>query len=299
MNGPLPRPTDVLILSRNVAIYSTRRLTEAFRARDREVTVLDPAAVGIHLSPGGTVLAAGGSPLGPPRVAVPRIGITVTEHALVVLTGLEALGVPLTAGSRAVALSRDKMLCLQTLSAAGLPVPPTALARQAPDAEWAVAAVGGPPVVLKFLTGTHGVGVFLAESVEAARTILDAMWGIERNLLVQRFVRAAAGRDIRLFVVAGEVRAAIRRIAPAGSFRAGLHSGGRAEAHTPSPEHRALAERAASALGLPIAGVDLLEGEEGPLVCEVNSSPGLEGIEDATGVDLAGMIADEALRISR
>ncbi|MCU0727945.1 MAG: RimK family alpha-L-glutamate ligase [Planctomycetes bacterium] len=289
---------DVLILSRNVAIYSTRRLTEAFRARGFAVRALDPAAIGVRLGPEGPSLATAGLSLPLPAVAVPRIGVQVTEHALAVLAQLELLGVPLTAGSRAVHASRDKMLALQTLAAAGLPVPPTALARQSPDADWAVSAVGGPPVVLKFLTGTHGVGVFLAESVDAARTVLDAMWGIERNLLVQKFVKSAAGRDVRLFVVGGEVRAAMRRFAPPGAFRAGLHSGGRAEALVPEPALADLAVRAAAALDLSIAGVDLLESEDGPLVNEVNSSPGLEGIEDATGVDLAATIADHALALA-
>jgi ribosomal protein S6--L-glutamate ligase len=177
-------------------------------------------------------------------------------------------------------------------------VPPTALVRETPDSDWAVATVGGPPVVLKFLSGTHGTGVFLAESLDAARTILEAMWGIEKNLLVQRYIGAAAGRDLRLFVIGDEVVATIRRTAPPGSFKANLHQGGRAEVVTPDPASVDLARAAAGAIGLHVAGVDLLESEDGPLVTEVNASPGLEGVEDATGLDIAGAVADAALALA-
>ena len=289
---------SILILSRNVAIYSTRRLTEAFRARGCRSTVVDPFAIGLSVREGHLSIAASGRDADLPRVAVPRIGFGVTEHALAVVRQLEAVGVPLTAGSRAIAASRDKMTGLQTLAAAGLPVPDTTLVRQPEDVEWAIERVGGAPVVLKFLAGTHGVGVFLAESVEAARTVLEAMWGVEKNLLVQRFVRAAAGRDLRLFVVDGQVVAGMRRIGAEGSLRANLHHGGRAEAFDPPPGIRELAIRAAAAFGLVVAGVDLLEDESGPLLSEVNSSPGLEGIEEVSGVDVAGAIADAALALT-
>jgi len=205
--------------------------------------------------------------------------------------------VPLTAPSRAVEVARDKAHCLRALADAGLPIPRTALVRQESDVEWAIDAVGGPPVVLKFPRGTHGVGVFLAETLEGARTVLEAMWGVERNLLVQRYVSASAGRDVRLFVVGDDVVAAIGRRAPEGSFRSNLHHGGRAEAIEPDDSLTDLALRAAGALGLRVAGIDVLLSEDGPLLIEANSSPGLEGIEDATGIDVAGTIADCALRL--
>jgi len=170
--------------------------------------------------------------------------------------------------------------------------------RETPDSDWAVAAVGGPPVVLKVLSGTHGTGVFLAESLDAARTILEAMWGIEQNLIVQRYIGAAAGRDLRLFVIGKEVAASIRRTAPPGSFKANLHQGGRAEAVTPDAECIEMALAAARTTGLHVAGVDLLESGDGPLVTEVNASPGLEGVEDATGRDIAGALADAALALA-
>jgi ribosomal protein S6--L-glutamate ligase len=254
--------------------------------------------VGIAIRDGRLALAASGREPGRPEVVVPRVGFGVTEHALAVVRQMEGLGIPVTAGSGAIAACRDKMTGLQVLARAGLPVPDTALVRQPGDADWAIDSVGGPPVVLKFLSGTHGVGVFLAESAEAARTVLEAMWGVEKNLLVQRYVRAAAGRDLRLFVVAGRVVAGMRRIGPEGSLRANLHHGGRAEAYEPSAEIASLATRAADAVGLPIAGVDVLEDENGPLLTEVNSSPGLEGIEEASGVDVAGGIADAALALA-
>lgn len=289
---------DALILSRNVAIYSTRRLTEAFRTRGRRTSVLDPCSIGVCVDGGAPPLVSNGSGLPMPRVVIPRIGHAATEHALAVVRRFETLGIPLTAGSRGILASRDKMHALTELSAAEIPVPPTALVRQASDVGFAVESVGGPPVVLKFLTGTHGVGVFLADSLDAARTVLEAMWELEKNLLVQRFVRSAAGRDLRLFVVAGRVVAAMRRIGAEGSFRANLHHGGRAEAIRPDAALADLAVRAAEVFGLSVAGVDVLESEEGPLVTEVNSSPGLEGIEDATGVDVAGAIADASLAIA-
>jgi ribosomal protein S6--L-glutamate ligase len=219
-------------------------------------------------------------------------------HALAVLRQFELTGVPTTAAAKAVALARDKMESLQVLSAAGLAVPETVLVREESDADWAVSSVGGPPVVLKFLSGTHGTGVFLAESTDAARTVLTAMWGVEQNLIVQRYVRAAAGRDLRLLVVDGEVVAAIRRTAPPGSFKANLHGGGSAEAVSPPDDAVAVALAAAKKIGLAVAGVDLLEGEDGLLVTEVNASPGLEGVEDATGIDVADRIAACALRLS-
>jgi ribosomal protein S6--L-glutamate ligase len=286
-----------LILSRNVAIYSTRRLTEAFRQTGRRANVLDPAAVGLLLD-GEVVAAVGGETIPRPEVLVPRVGIAFTEHALAAIRHFEALGVPTTAGSDAIRTARDKMRSLQVLAEAGLPVPRTALVREVPDAEWAVEAVGGPPVVLKFLAGTHGTGVFKADTLDAARTILEAMWGIEKNLLVQHFVHSAAGRDLRLFVAGGEVVAAIRRTGPAGSFRSNLHLGGSAEAVEPDPDLVRLAVDAAKCIGLGVAGVDLLEGEEGPLVTEVNASPGLEGVEDATGIDVAAAVVSTALSIA-
>lgn len=288
----------VLLLSRNVAIYSTRRLTEAFRARGRSTVVLDPAAIGIRVGDGDAEAVGNGEPLADPEVLVPRIGFAVTEHAALVLAYFEGRGVPTTATARAVRTSRDKMRCLQRLTEAGLPVPPTTLVRRAEDADWAVDRVGGPPVVMKLLSGTHGVGVFLAESREAARTVLDAMLGIDRNLLVQRYVQSAAGRDLRLLVVGEEVVAAIRREAPPGSFRANIHHGGRATAVEPGTEAVDLALRSTRAVGLSVAGVDLLEDDGRWLVNEVNSSPGLEGVEAATGVDVAGRIADHALRLA-
>ncbi len=289
---------DALILSRNVAIYSTRRLTEAFRARGRRAVVMDPASISVRLPGDPGLFTDGGSPLPLPRVVVPRIGHGITDHALAVLRRLETAGVPLTAGSGAVRDSRDKMCTLERLAAAGLPVPRTVLLLSPSGIDWAVEAVGGPPVVMKFLSGTHGVGVFLVESLESARSLLEALWEMGRNVLVQHYVGGTAGHDLRFLVVGDRVPAAIRRHAPPGTFRANLHLGGRAEPLDPDPDLVHLALAAARALDLGIAGVDILEGEEGPLLLEVNSSPGLEGIEEATGVDVAAEIVDAALCVA-
>lgn len=290
---------SILILSRNVAIYSTRRLSEAFRARGAQVTIADPASVGLAIGARPALALDGGArSLPKPAVVVPRIGAVATDHALAVLRAIEADEIPLTATADGVRAARDKGETLQRLAAAGLPIPRTVFVRQAEDVPWAVDAVGGPPVVLKRRTGTHGVGVMLAESVDSARAILESMWEADLSFIVQEFVEGAAGRDLRILVVEDRLTLAIRRIAPPGSFRSNLHSGGRAEGCVPPNDAVDLALAAAEEIELPVAGVDLLESEDGFLLCEVNASPGLEGIEDATGVDVAADIADLALDLA-
>jgi ribosomal protein S6--L-glutamate ligase len=210
-------------------------------------------------------------------LVVPRIGTTITEYGLAVIHHFELIGVPVLNTSGAVYRARDKLRSLQVLASSGVPIPPTLMARNPESVEWCIDQLGGPPVVLKLLQGTQGVGVMLAESLPAAEAILDAMWGLNQNILVQKFIAESRGKDVRCIVVGERVVGAMRRVARPGSFRSNIHRGGRGEGLDPVPPE---VERVAS-------GVDMLESGDGPLVTEVNVSPGLEGIEAATGKDLA------------
>ncbi len=279
----------LLLLSRSPAIYSTRRLLEACDAEGLDVVVADPLDLALLLPADGkaAIHSAAHSVQGVDLV-LPRIGTTITEYGLAVLHHFERMGIPVLNASGPVYRARDKLRSLQTLVAAGVPVPPTVMARSPESVEWCIEQLGGPPVVLKLLQGTQGVGVMLAESVTAAEAILDAMWGLNQNILVQKFIAESRGKDLRCIVVGGRVVAAMRRVARAGSFRSNIHRGGRGEGVDPvPPEIEKVAVEASRAIGLDISGVDLLEGRNGPLVTEVNVSPGLEGIEAATEKDIA------------
>ena len=289
-----------LVLSRSSAIYSTRRLLEACDEVGVDVVVADPLDLALLLPAGGkpSIHSAAHSVQNVDLV-VPRIGTTITEYGLAVLHHFELMGVPVLNSSSAVYRARDKLRSLQVLVDHGVPVPPTLMARSPESIEWCIEQLGGPPVILKLLQGTQGVGVMLAESLTAAEAILDAMWGLNQNILVQKFIAESRGRDLRCIVVGDRVVAAMRRVARAGSFRSNIHRGGRGEMVDPGPkEIERVAVAASRALGLTISGVDLLEGADGPLVTEVNVSPGLEGIEAATGRDLAGEIVRYAKKFA-
>ncbi len=286
-----------LLLSRNPSLYSTRRLLEACEREGVDGRVVDPLDIAMLLPhEGPPSLHHGAGPLTGVDLVVPRIGTTITEYGLAVLHHFELTGVPTLNTSRAVYRARDKLRSLQVLAAHGVRVPPTLMARNPDHVEWCIDQLGGAPVVLKLLQGTQGVGVMLAESTDAAEAILDAMWGLGQNILVQKFIADSRGRDVRAIVVGGRVVACMRRVARPGSFRSNIHRGGKGEAVDPVPadvERTAVA--AAEAIGLNVAGVDMLESATGPLVTEVNVSPGLEGIEFATGRDIAG----EMIRYAR
>ena len=289
----------VLILSRNPRLYSTRRQIEAFRGRRHAVEVVDPLDCELFMEKGRHVVLHKGEPLEGFSLAVPRISTNITEYGLAVLHQLEIQGIPVLNGALAIMRARDKLRCLQILSKRGIDIPKTMLIRHPKSLEASVARVEGPPVILKLLQGTQGVGVMLAESVKSAESVLDTLWGLGQNLIVQRFVAESRGKDIRAFVVGGEVVAAMRRRAKEGEFRSNIHRGGVGEAIPKLPEaYERAAVRAARVLGLNVAGVDMLESLEGPLVMEVNASPGLEGIETTTGVDIAGRIADFGARFA-
>jgi ribosomal protein S6--L-glutamate ligase len=282
------KPLRIAILSRNPELYSTRRLVEAAGARGAEVQVLDTLHCVVKVSKKKPEVLFRGHPLPPFDGVVPRIGASITFYGLAVLRQFEMMGVFPANESQAIARSRDKLRSLQLFSRHDIGIPPTAFARSPEDVRQAIGRVGGAPVILKLLEGTQGMGVILAESVKSAESVLDAMHSLKQNILIQKFVAEARGVDYRAIVIGGRVVAAMERRAVEGEFRSNLHRGGSATAVELDPEFERTALAAAEVLGLNIAGVDLLPSDDGPMVLEVNSSPGLKGIESATGLDVAG-----------
>jgi ribosomal protein S6--L-glutamate ligase len=287
---------QIVILSRQPALYSTRALGEAARARGHTVRVLDTLQFDIHVSRRSAELFYQGEPVGPVDAVIPRIGASITSFGLAVVRQFEMMGVYCLNESQAIARSRDKLRSLQLLSRHDIGLPPTVYTRQAAHIPDCVGKVDGPPVVVKLLQGTQGVGVVLAESTAAASSVIEAFHGLEQEILIQKFIREASGADIRALVVGGKVVAAMKRQASAGEFRSNMHRGGKAKKIRLAVEYRRTAIAAARVLGLTVAGVDLLESDEGPMVMEVNSSPGLEGIQKTTGVDVAGAVIEHIER---
>jgi ribosomal protein S6--L-glutamate ligase len=285
----------IVILSRNPALYSTSRLAEACQARRAAVSVLDPLHCVVKLSRKRPEVHHNGERITGPDGVVPRIGASITFYGLAVLRQFEMMGVFPANDSLAIAKSRDKLRALQLLSRHDIGIPPTAFARRREDVRSAIRKVGGTPVILKVLEGTQGTGVMLAESVKSAESVLDAMHSLGQNILIQAFVAESQGVDYRAIVVGSKVVAAMVRQAGEGEFRSNLHRGGTARGVVLEPQFEETAVHAAQVLGLNIAGVDMIAAREGPMVLEVNSSPGLGGIEAATGIDVAGAMIDFVL----
>jgi ribosomal protein S6--L-glutamate ligase len=284
------------ILSRNATLYSTRALVEAARGRGHDVDVLDTLLFDIRVSRRNPELFYEGNPVGHYDAIIPRIGASITFFGLAVVRQFEMLGVYCVNESQAIARSRDKLRCLQILSRHDIGMPPTVYTRQAEHVPGCIDRVDGPPVVVKLLQGTQGIGVVLAESTRAASSVIEAFHGLEQNILIQKFIRESKGSDIRAIVVGRKVVAAMRRQAVAGEFRSNLHRGGVTRKIRLPAEYRKTALAAARVLGLRVAGVDLIESAEGPMVMEVNSSPGLEGIQKTTEVDVAAAIIEHIER---
>ncbi|HKR77874.1 MAG TPA: 30S ribosomal protein S6--L-glutamate ligase [Rhodanobacter sp.] len=282
----------IAILSRNARLYSTQRLVEAARARGHVVRVLDPLRCYVRIAPGSVAMRYKGKPVRELDAAIPRIGTQSTFYGTAVLRQLETMGVYTPNSSDAVLRARDKLRSLQILAAQGIAMPVTVFGDNPDDTEDLLAMLGEPPHVIKLNEGSQGTGVVLAEKRSASQSVIEAFRGLYANFLVQEFIAEAKGCDLRCFVVGGKVVAAMQREASAGDFRANLHRGGSAEAVKLSAAEKRIAVQAAAALGLGIAGVDLLRSDRGPLVLEVNASPGLEGIETVTGVDVAGAIIE-------
>lgn len=282
----------IAILSRNSDLYSTSRLVQAAQERGHEVGVYDPTlfAMGVSTQP---TLYFRGAPFTSADVdaVIPRIGASITFYGIAVVRQLEQMGIFCANESQAIARSRDKLRCLQVLSRHKIGMPPTEFVRAKADILPAIARLGGAPVILKVLEGTQGMGVILAETAKAAESMIEAFQSAKQNLLIQKFVKESKGHDIRAFVVGSRVVAAMRRSASApDEFRSNVHLGGKVTKLELSREYQETAVKAAQIVGLNIAGVDMLETSQGPSVMEVNSSPGLEGIEKATGVDVAGEV---------
>ena len=295
---PKKRRPLLVVLSRKKTLYSTRRLVESARARGMKTRVIDVLACNLVVEPGQPRVFVAGEELKDVAVAIPRIGASVTGAGLAVVRQLEAQGVPVVNGAAGIANSRDKLRALQLLAQAGIDVPRTVLARGGGDIKELVAHVGGLPAILKLIQGTQGVGVMIAHSEAEVESILATLWDLGQEILLQEFIAESRGRDVRALVVGDRVAGAMRCEAPSGEFRSNLHRGGEGSALELSAEYAQAAVRAARVLGLSVAGVDLLEAESGPKVMEVNSSPGFEGLERATRVDIAGAIVDHAVRLA-
>ncbi len=280
------------ILSRNTKLYSTKRLVEAARQRGHSVRVLDPLRCYMKIGVDAFEMHYKGVQIAGYDAVIPRIGASVTRYGTAVLRQFELMGTISPNGCDAILRARDKLRCHQMLAAEGIDFPKTVFGDNPDDTVDMLSMLGPPPHVIKLNEGSQGAGVMLTEKPSASRAVIEALRGLYAQFLVQEFVAEAKGADLRCFVVGGAVVAAMKRQAPDGDFRSNLHRGGSAVPAKPRKDEIDVAVRAARALGLGIAGVDLIRSKRGPLVLEVNSSPGLEGIEQATGVDIAGAIID-------
>lgn len=280
----------IALLTREPKNYSSRRLREAAEKRGHKIIPLNVLKMGIHLDADGPFLVYKNKPLSSYDAVIPRIGSSVTFYGTAVVRQFEQMGVFTLNGGHAITISRDKLRSLQILSRHKLGMPATAFVRDRKGILSAIEEVGGAPVVIKLLEGTQGIGVILAESTKIAEAIIETLQSTKQQVIIQKFVAESKGKDLRAFVIGDRVVAAMRRSAVGTEFRSNVHRGGTTEAVKLSPEFEATAVKAAHILGLRVAGVDMLEGKDGPQIMEVNSSPGLEGIEGATGLDIAGEI---------
>ncbi len=282
----------IAILSRNKSLYSTKALYEAGVSRGHEVRVIDYVRCHMEITSMRPAIFLGEEKLVGYDAVIPRIGATHTFFGCAVVRQFEMMGVYSVNESVAITRSRDKLRSLQLLARKGIGLPVTGFAHDPRATNALIDQVGGAPLVIKLLEGTQGVGVVLAETRQAAESVIEAFRGLHANILAQEYIKEARGADIRCLVVGGKVVAAMKRQGKEGEFRSNLHRGGSASVVKITPEERSTATRAANILGLNVAGVDLLRSNHGPVVMEVNSSPGLEGIQNTTGKDIAGMIID-------
>ncbi|MEM8502140.1 MAG: 30S ribosomal protein S6--L-glutamate ligase [Cyanobacteria bacterium P01_D01_bin.1] len=282
----------IAILSRDSSLYSTRRLKEAGESRGHTVEVIDYLRCYMNITAHNPQVLYQGRHLNDFDAVIPRIGASNTFYGTAVVRQFEMMEVFTPNTSQAILRARDKLHCLQILSKEGIGLPITGFAHSTKDIEGLVNIVGGAPLVIKLLEGTQGIGVVLAETHQAATSVIEAFRGLNANILIQEFIAEAKGADLRCFVINNRVVAAMKRQGAPGEFRSNLHRGGNAKRIKLTPEERSTAVRAAKAMGLSVAGVDLLRSNHGPVVMEVNSSPGLEGIEKATEMDVSGKIIE-------
>lgn len=282
----------IYILSRDPNLYSTKRLVEAALQREWKVRVIDFLKCSIEIIKGELKVNYLGEKLITPDAIIPRIGASRTFYGTAMVRHFEMMDVFSVTGSLAIKRSRDKLRSLQILSKNDIDMPKTVFASNMSNSKDVIALSGGAPLVLKILEGTQGVGVVLVDSEKAAKSVLDAFYGMDVNLLVQEFIEEAGGCDIRVLIVGGEVVGSMKRQGADGDFRSNLHQGGTASAHKLTRKEKSTALKAAKTMGLGVCGVDMIPSKRGPLVMEVNSSPGLEGIEKSTGIDIADKIME-------
>jgi ribosomal protein S6--L-glutamate ligase len=282
----------IAVLSRKQELYSTSRLFEAGEKRGHEMHVVNPLLCYMNITSHRPSIHYGGEKLEGFDAVIPRIGASVTFYGTAVVRQFEMMNVYCINESVAISRSRDKLRSFQLLARKGIGLPVTGFAHSTKFTDDLIDLVGGSPLVVKLLEGTQGIGVVLAETKKAAQSVIEAFRGLKANILVQEFIKESEASDIRCFVVGGKVVASMMRTGKKGEFRSNLHRGGTSALVKITPEERSTAVRAAKIMGLNVAGVDLLRANHGPVVMEVNSSPGLEGIEKATGIDVAGMIIE-------
>lgn len=287
------------VLSRRSSLYSTRRLVEAGRERDHEIQVINYLRCYMDITSHKPRVLFRGEPVEGFDAMIPRIGASSAFYGASVVRQFEMMGIFSANESQGISRAHDKLRQLQLLSRAGIGLPVTGFAHDLQDIDGMIDSVGGAPVVVKLLQGTQGKGVVLAETRKAAESVIGAFRELDANILVQEFIKEAGGSDIRAFVVGKRVVAAMERTAAKGEFRSNIHRGGTAQRVRLTPEERSTATRAAQHMGLGVAGVDMMRSNHGAVVLEVNSSPGLEGIEESTGVDVAGKIIEFVERRAR
>jgi ribosomal protein S6--L-glutamate ligase len=286
----------LLVLSRSPTLYSTSRLVLAARARGHEVTVADPLDFHLVVSRGRPSMFLGGDRVPHADLVLPRIGASITNYGLAVVRQFDMMGVPVLNTAVAIARSRDKLRAIQLLTKKDIDVPITVCARTPDSVDLALSFVGGTPAIVKLQQGAQGIGTMIAETPQAVTSLLETLWAMGQDIILQEYIAESKGRDYRAIVVGGRVVAAMRRQAKQGEFRSNLHRGGQGVPILLERAYRVAAVAATRVMGLEVAGVDMLEGKSGPKILEINSSPGLEGIERASGIDVAGAIIAHAER---
>jgi len=282
----------IMMLARNAELYSHQRLIEAAEIRGHQIDIFDTLRCYMNITSHRPELRYGGEKVEGYDAVIPRIGASITFYGTAVLRQLEMMGVYPLNESVAIGRSRDKLRSMQLLARDGIGLPVTAFAHDTNKTDEVIKIAGGTPVVIKLLEGTQGVGVVLAETPRSAKSVIEAFRGAKVNILVQEFIKEAGNKDIRVLVVGGKVVASMQRTGAGDDFRSNLHRGGSADSIKITAEERSTAIRAAKAMGLNVCGVDMLRSNHGPVVMEVNSSPGLEGVEKATNIDVAGKIIE-------
>lgn len=290
---------NLLILSRRKSLYSTGRLVEEAGALGHEVRVVDPLKFAPSLMEGRPGILLNAKPFPSPAALIPRIGTYGTAYSISVVRQFELMGVPSINEHAPIGRARDKLGCLQTLAQHGIRVPDTIISRYPRRLDKHIELLGGTPLILKLLRGTQGTGVIFADSVQAVESMLETLWSLGEDIMLQRFIAESKGKDLRVLVIDGKVRGAMRRIGREGEFRSNIHRGGVGEKVKLTAEYEHAAVMAAEAVGLKCAGVDILESKDGPMVLEVNASPGFQGLEAATGKNVARMIVEFAAKLGR